>query len=59
MKDLTMQNIFTCFYMVYSIDCLVTIIIIINVINFSFRYIPKCLWVEQRATRLSLPDEIS
>ena len=29
MKDLAIKNIFTCFYMVYSNDCLVVIIIII------------------------------
>ena len=29
MKDLAIQNIFTCFYMVYPNDCLVIIIIII------------------------------
>ena len=58
MKDLAMQNIFTCFYIIYSIDCLVIVIIIININNFSSKCIPKCLWVEERATRLSLQDEI-
>ena len=58
MKDLAMQNIFTCFYIIYSIDCLVIVIISININNFSSKYIPKCLWVEERATRLSLQDEI-
>ena len=56
MKDLAMQNMFTCFYTIYSIDCLVIVIIIININNFSSKYIPKSLWVEERATRLSLQD---
>ena len=32
MKDLAIKNIFTCFYMVYSNDCLVIIVIIIIII---------------------------
>ena len=32
MKDLSIQTIFTCFYMVYYTDCLVIIIVIIIII---------------------------
>ena len=31
-KDLAIQNIFTCFFRVYCVDCLVTIMIIIIIV---------------------------
>ena len=42
MKDLAIQNMFTCFYMVFSYDCMVIIVIIVIIIirssyNFPFR----------------------